>query len=87
VTVVWVFRVFIWRVSDIAGAWLILFWLAWDVVMLLLGGGGVAYWAHIGGFAMGFSLAMLLAATGWVRPAADEQTLLEVFGARRSAAG
>jgi membrane associated rhomboid family serine protease len=60
--------------------WVILLWLVWDVLMLSLGAGGVAYWSHVGGFAAGFLIAMLLAATGWVKPERDEQTLLQVLG-------
>jgi len=83
VRVLWVFHVFILRISNLAGIWVILIWFAWDVLMLYLGAGGVGYWCHVGGFAAGFLIAMLLAVTGWVKPVEDEQTLLEVFGLGR----
>jgi membrane associated rhomboid family serine protease len=86
VTVLWIPHILLLQFSrpaHITGIWLILFWLAWDVLMILLGGGRVAYWAHVGGFIAGFAVAMLLAATGWVKPTEGEETLLEVFGVGR----
>ncbi len=86
VTVLWIPNILLLRFSRtarIAGIWLILFWLAWDVLMLLMGPGRVAYWAHVGGFVAGFAVALLLAATGWVKPTEDDETLLQVFGVGR----
>jgi membrane associated rhomboid family serine protease len=67
-------------VSRLSSFWIILLWLLWDVAMLLLGARTqVALMSHIGGFVAGFSLAMLCAARGWIRPTQDEQTLLQVL--------
>ena len=69
------------RLSHISSIWLIVFWVVWDVLLLGLGAEtGVALWAHVGGFAAGFGIAMLCAVTGWIKPASGEQTLLQVFG-------
>jgi len=80
VTVLWV----IWirpGISTLSSGWIILFWVAWDVLSLALGSqGGVALWAHVGGFAAGFAIAAILAVAGWIRPTPDEETLLEVLG-------
>jgi membrane associated rhomboid family serine protease len=80
VTVFWV----IWirpGISTLSSGWIILCWIAWDVLCLALGSqGGVALWAHVGGFATGFVVAAVLAAVGWIRPTPDEETLLEVLG-------
>jgi membrane associated rhomboid family serine protease len=80
VTVFWV----IWirpGISTLSSGWIILCWLAWDVLCLSVGAsGGVALWAHVGGFATGFVVAAILALVGWVRPTPDEETLLEVLG-------
>jgi len=37
----------------------------------------------VGGFVAGLAVAMLLAATGWVKPKEDEETLLQVLGLGR----
>ncbi|MCK4624272.1 MAG: rhomboid family intramembrane serine protease [Phycisphaerae bacterium] len=82
ITVFWI----IWirpGVSTLSSGWIILFWIAWDVLFLGLGAeNGVALWGHVGGFAAGFAIAMLCAWTGWIKPTQDEQTLLQVFGIR-----
>jgi membrane associated rhomboid family serine protease len=84
VTVLWGWNIVVFRVSELSSYWVILAWLVWDVLFLCLNpGGGVAFAAHVGGFAAGFALAMLAAATGWVKPRSDEQTLLQVFGIGR----
>ena len=65
----------------ISSGWIILLWIGWDVLMLSVGGkGGTALWAHVGGFAVGFGIALALAAVGWIKPTSDEQTLLDVLG-------
>jgi membrane associated rhomboid family serine protease len=72
------------RVGRIASAWLILFWIAWDVIWLVSGlEFSVAFWGHIGGFLTGLAIALLCAATGWIKPTRDEQTLLQVLGVRK----
>jgi membrane associated rhomboid family serine protease len=80
VTVFWV----IWirpGISTLSSGWIILFWLAWDVLFLALGSrGGTALWAHVGGFVTGFAMAAILALVGWIRPTPDEETLLDVLG-------
>ncbi|MHC4982189.1 MAG: rhomboid family intramembrane serine protease [Planctomycetota bacterium] len=87
VTIFWI----IWfapGVGRLSSMWIIVYWLAWDILYLALGAEtGVAFWAHVGGFAAGFALAALLAAKGWVRPTGDEQTLLQIARARRRGGG
>ncbi len=79
VTVFWV----LWYrpgVSRISSGWVILFWIVWDVFTLVRGGGGqVALWAHVGGFAIGFLTALLCVLRGWIKPTEDEETLFEVL--------
>ncbi len=83
VTILWI----VWRfgnVSRISSGWIILFWVAWDVLFLGLGAEtDTALWAHVGGFLVGFSIAMICALTGWIKPTQDEQTLLQIFSSRR----
>jgi membrane associated rhomboid family serine protease len=44
----------------LSSIWMILFWVAFDVWGAMSGGGGVAYFAHLGGFAAGFVLAIVM---------------------------
>lgn len=83
VTVVWV----LWlrpHISTLSSGWIILLWLAWDVLYLAIGvQTNVALWAHVGGFATGFGIATLCALTGWVKSEADEQMLYQLLSRRR----
>ena len=70
-------------VSRLSSMWVIIFWIAWDVLYLMLGvATGVALWSHVGGFVCGFAVAILLAFVSIVKPTQDEQTLLQVFARR-----
>jgi membrane associated rhomboid family serine protease len=62
--------------------WMILLWLAFDIWGAFSGGGGVAYWAHLGGFAFGVSLAVTLLKTGLLTMEPDEKSLLQVLGVK-----
>ncbi len=44
----------------VSSIWMILFWVVFDVWGAMKGGGGVAYFAHLGGFVAGFGLAILM---------------------------
>jgi len=57
-----------------------LFLVVWFGIQLLQGtlssageGGGVAWWAHIGGFALGYVVALVLGRTPAIRPAVQER--------------
>ena len=76
---VWFVRMGTFRIRSY---WMILLWLIFDILGAALGWNGVAYWAHVGGFAAGFGLAVLLLQFGWVRMAPDEKSLLQVLGPR-----
>ena len=48
-----------WRVFAVRGIWVVLFYIAFDVVFTLLGReDGTAHWAHLGGFAAGTVIAL-----------------------------
>jgi membrane associated rhomboid family serine protease len=83
VTIFWV----IWirpGVSRISSMWLIALWVAWDLLFAILGvETGVALMAHLGGFVAGFGAGWICAASGWIKPTQDEETLLQVFGTRK----
>jgi len=60
--------------------WMILLWFIVDIFGAASGGGGVAYFAHIGGFASGFALAVLLLKTRMIVMERDETSLLKLIG-------
>lgn len=65
---------------SVSGYWMILMWLAFDIIGIIQGGGGVGYFAHIGGFAAGVGIAFALLLTKIV--VMDErfdESLLQIF--------
>ena len=42
-----------WGKFAVKAYWMILFWLVFDIMGAVLGGGNIAYWAHLGGFGAG----------------------------------
>lgn len=67
------------RVITISSIWVILLWLAFDIYGAVAGGGPVAYMAHLGGFATGFGLAMVLLLTKQVKMERYERSLLQII--------
>ncbi len=70
---------------DLSSYWMILLWLLFDLAGAVLGGGDVAYWAHLGGFAAGMFLAVFLTELRWVTIEEGERTLLDILRRRNSA--
>ena len=62
---------------------MILYWLAFDIFGAIYGGGMLAYWAHLGGFAGGFGLAWLLVKKGVVTMDEFESSLLDIIDSRK----
>ena len=60
--------------------WIILLWFAFDIFGAMKGGGGVAYFAHIGGFVAGFGLALLMLKTKMIVMERDETSILALLG-------
>jgi membrane associated rhomboid family serine protease len=62
-----IFYLFFWgRVNgtfEISGFWMILMWLAFDIFGAIMGVGNVGYFAHLGGFFTGATLAVILLLT------------------------
>jgi membrane associated rhomboid family serine protease len=53
-----------WKLFAIRGFWVVLFYIAFDVLATALGAeDGVAHWAHLGGFIAGMAIALLLILT------------------------
>jgi membrane associated rhomboid family serine protease len=79
---VWFFIFIRYGWFEVSSYWLMLLWLAIQVLGAALGFGGVAYWAHIGGFAAGFALAIALMTLRLVSMDDTERTLLDIVGLR-----
>ena len=65
----------------LSSVWMIMIWLAFDLYGALTGGRGVAYWAHLGGFAAGFGLASLLLSTRVVTMLRNERSFWQAVRA------
>ena len=69
------------RTFEVSAIWIVLFYVAWDVVFLVGDTSTTtAVWAHVGGFLAGFLIAIACAFMWWLRPEEDEQTLLQMVG-------
>jgi hypothetical protein len=67
------------RTFAVSSVWIILLWLFWDIVGALRGESAVAYFAHFGGFAAGFGVALLLCVKGWITMERYEKSLLQAW--------
>jgi membrane associated rhomboid family serine protease len=79
------FTIFYWRRFTMSSYWMILLWLLWDIagaVMSMGASGGVAYFAHLGGFVVGLGVAILMLKKGWIKMERYEKSLLELVAER-----
>ena len=79
ISCLWIIFVYYGTTFTLSSVWMILFWLAFDIFGAIDGGGRVAYYAHLGGFAAGVVLAITLLKLGVVKMSDDERSLLEIF--------
>ncbi|WP_146663354.1 rhomboid family intramembrane serine protease [Anaerohalosphaera lusitana] len=74
----------IYTTFTLSSYWMILFWLTFDIWGAFSGiESGTAYWAHVGGFAGGFGLGVLMLKMGWVEMERYEESLLSMLGMDR----
>lgn len=72
------------REFTLSSYWMILFWIAFDIWGATKAGGGVAYFAHLGGFATGIALAVLMLKMKWVQMAPRyEKSLLDMLSKKK----
>lgn len=64
----------------LSSMYMILIWLAFDIWGASSGGGGVAYWAHIGGFIAGAVIAVLAIKLNFVKVESYERSIFDVIG-------
>jgi membrane associated rhomboid family serine protease/DNA-directed RNA polymerase subunit RPC12/RpoP len=68
----------------VSSVWMVLFWLFWDVVGALSPGDShVGHFAHLGGFAAGFGITLLMCKQGWITMEKYEKSLLQLWEERR----
>ena len=72
-----------WRQFTVSSMWMVLFWLFWDVIGALLPGSTVAHTAHLGGFAAGFGIALLMLHKGWITMERYEKSLPRLWHERK----
>jgi membrane associated rhomboid family serine protease len=68
---------------SMSSMWLILLWLVFDLWGAFAGSGGVAYWAHLGGFAVGAGVAFVSLRMDWVEMTRTERSLLDMWDGLR----
>ncbi len=72
------------RQFAISGYWLILFWLFWDILGATRSSdSGVAYFAHLGGFATGVGMGVLFCAKGWCLLDNYDRSLVQILQDRK----
>ncbi len=64
---------------SLSSVWMILLWLIFDIRGVIMGGAPVAYWAHLGGFAVGFGIGAVLLLSGAIRVSDTECSLADVL--------
>jgi membrane associated rhomboid family serine protease len=77
-----VIPVFYCKIFEVSSIAMILYWLTWDIFGAAIGWGGVAYFAHLGGFFCGFIIATLLLLTGITKMCRYEESLFQMFKSR-----
>jgi membrane associated rhomboid family serine protease/DNA-directed RNA polymerase subunit RPC12/RpoP len=68
------------RRISISSYWIILLWFVYDIWGAMTSGDNVAYFAHVGGFAAGFVLAVFMLERKWVTMEEHERSLLQLVG-------
>lgn len=68
---------------SLSAGYMILLWVAFDIWGAASGAGGVAYWAHLGGFASGVAIGVISLKRGWVTMTSTECSLLQVLSGGR----
>jgi membrane associated rhomboid family serine protease len=84
ITCYWI--IFLWYGTEfsLSSFWMILLWLLFDVWGAMGIGGHVAYFAHLGGFAAGVTIAIVLLKTEVVKMEKHEKSLLQIWDERKN---
>jgi membrane associated rhomboid family serine protease len=87
ISCLWLFFFPYFKRFRVSSYWMILMWFVFDIlgaVFLTGQQGGVAYFAHLGGFASGAALAVIMLKTKWVGVERHEKSLLQLIGLEKS---
>jgi rhomboid family protein len=68
---------------SLSSVWIILYWFTFDVYGAAAGAGGVAYFAHLGGFAAGFAAITLGLGVRLIGMERDERSLYDIVFRKR----
>ncbi|MDD5011683.1 MAG: rhomboid family intramembrane serine protease [Phycisphaerae bacterium] len=79
-----VFPFLYWKPFEIPSYILILIWLAYDIFGAATGGGHIAYFAHLGGFAAGIVLVIVLLQIKFIRMTRYEKSIFQIFSELRA---
>ena len=74
------------RRFSVSSYWMIAMWFLFDIIgaMLLAETAGVAYFAHLGGFASGFAIAIVMLKTKWIKMETHERSLLQLLNLEKT---
>ncbi len=86
ITCYWWFLLVFFRQFTVSSVWMILFWLSWDIFGAVVGGEGVAYFAHLGGFGAGFVIALYMCKKDWITMERYEKSLWQWWQQRKGGA-
>jgi membrane associated rhomboid family serine protease len=84
ITCYWSLTMLYWKEFEAPSYAMILLWLAYDIFGAAVGGSNIAYFAHFGGFATGFVIAIILLKTKFITMTQYEKSLLDIFSEMRS---
>jgi len=80
----WTFSLSYLREFDCSSYIMILLWFTCNIFGVIIGAGKIAYFAHIGGFVAGFTIAVILLKIKYITMTNYEKSLLQVFADFRS---
>ena len=67
------------RVFSVASFWMILYWFAFDIIGILLGNQGIAYWAHLSGLMSGIILSTAFLKFKWIVMDRHEESIFMFY--------
>jgi len=79
ITCYWSLNLLYWKEFEAPSYAIILLWLAYDIFGAFIGGSNIAYFAHFGGFASGFVIAIILLKTRLIKMTEYEKSLLDII--------
>ena len=82
ITCLWSITIIYWRTFETSSYWIILMWFVFDIFGAVMGGGNVAYFAHLGGFVAGVAIAIVFLKSKIITMTRYEKSLPDIFSER-----